>query len=339
MAERTTTTTGSAAGDVADLTELTELTARLIDDPDDEAAERALPMARLRAATALGAVPAREPWPPVVDDPFPDIRGRLPEIGPSDLSADVVAGGILHHGAVIVRGMLSAPDVERFQQGIEQAFAAREAANEAADAGGQPDPSPWFTPFRPGRNTAGQRGKPHLVRLVDSPRVLRDVLATYGRLGLFDAISEYLGEPTVITANKSVLRWLETPRILPTDFHQDGRFMGGEARSVNVWVTLTGCHGDVPALDVVPRREAGIHPTGQGDSGFDWTLSAAEVVALAGDHGITRLDLEPGDGVLFDHLLVHRTGYEPTMRLPRLAIELWCFAPSHTPEQYQQLLV
>lgn len=312
------------------------LEARLDGDATDVDAELELPYARFRAAAALRGTTGRSPWPPEVADPFPDVRGRVPEVAPTALTSEVLAGGILHHGAVLVPGLLGPEELERIRTGTERAFAARDDVDPTGDPHGTG--TPWFTPFRPGQNTAGQRGRPHLVRMVDAPRVLQDVLITYRRRGVLDAIAGYLGEPTVVTANKSVLRRLTTPEILPTDFHQDGRFMGDEARSVNVWVTLSDCTGDAPTLDLVPRREAAIHPTGQGDSGFDWTLSAAEVAALAGDDGIVRLELSAGDAMLFDHRLVHRTGYDRSMTQARLALELWCFAPSHVPWQYQPLL-
>src|SRR5690606_14986679 len=104
-----------------------------------------------------------------------------------------------------------------------------------------------------------------LIRLVDSPRLLAEVLGTYRRLGILDTVAAYLGEAPVFTANKTVLRYLSVPdTILPSDFHQDGRFMGGDIRALNVWSTLTDCGTDAPTLDLVPRREPCIHPTGQG---------------------------------------------------------------------------
>ena len=329
MGQTTTTPTDAAAA-------LQRLVDELAAVGEDAEIERRLPHARLAAGAALAESPGRSPWPPELADPFPDVTAALPEIGRDDIAAASLAGGILHHGAVIVRGLLTAEEVDRLGTGIDRAFAARDAF-EAAD---DPEPSPWFAPFRPGRNTVGQRGKPHLVRLVDVPRLLQDVLDAYRGMGLLDAIGDYFEEPPVITANKAVLRRVEVPPTppLPTDFHQDGRFMGDDVRSVNTWVTLTDCLGDAPSLDLVPRREPAIHPTGQGDSGFDWTLSEAQVAAMAGAEGIQRMQLRAGDALVFDHRLVHRTGYDRAMTSARLAIELWCFAPSHAPPTYQPLL-
>lgn len=310
-----------------------ELTDLLEQGPDAEA-EQQLPYLQLEAAGGLRDRPGRTPWPPVIDDPFPTVTGRLPEISPAELSVDTVGGGILHHGAVIVRGLLDAVDVERIRDGMDRTFEARSRV----EATGDRDAGvPWYVKFRPRAKTSGQKGKPHLVRLVDAPRVLADVLATYRRLGLLDTIERYLGEPPVFTANKSVLRYLELPKFVPTDYHQDGRFMDASVRAVNAWVTLTDCGADAPTLDLLPRREPAIHPTGRGQDGFDWTLSEADVEALAAGTPVVRLELQAGDAVLFDHFLVHRSAYSPTMTKMRQAIELWFFAPSAAPKEYQLL--
>jgi hypothetical protein len=310
-----------------------EITEALQHRPDPDA-ERVLPHLQLDATEGLRDVAPRTPWPPAIDDPFPDVSGRLPEITGAQLSAETLGGGLLHHGAVLVRRMLAADDVDRIRPGMDRTIAARAIAEAGTDHEGG---APWYIPFRPSKKTAGQKGKPHLVRLVDAPRVLPDVLATYRRLGLLGAIESYLGDPPVFTANKSVLRYLERPQFVPSDYHQDGRFMDASVRAANVWVTLTDCGTDAPTLDLIPRREPTIHPTGNGNDGLDWTLSEREVDQLAGDTPVVRLELEAGDGVLFDHFLVHRSAYSPAMTKMRQAIEFWFFAPSHAPKDYQLL--
>jgi len=312
-----------------------ELTGSLLAGGRDAEVEAELPHLRLAAAEMLRDTVGRAPWPPRYEDPFPDVRGALPEIGPEELTADVVVGGILHHGAILVRGMLGPDDVDRVGREMDLTFESRLAADEEP-AGAEEEP-PWWVPFRPVQKTVGQRGKPHLIRVVDAPRVLADALDTYRRLGLIDLIGDYFGEPPVFTANKSVLRYLEVPPAVFTDFHQDGRFMGTDVRALNVWVTLTDCGTDAPSLDLIPRREQDIAPTGNGTSGFDWTIAATEADEMAGDTPVVHLDLRAGDGLLFDHMLVHRSGVRAGMTGMRKAIEWWFFAPSHVPWKYQPL--
>ena len=45
----------------------------------------------------------------------------------------------------------------------------------------------------------------------------------------------------------------------------------------------------------------------------------------------------PGDAVLFDHLLLHRTGVDPSMTATRYATETWFFAPSAYPDPLKQV--
>ena len=294
-------------------------------------------MDRLEAANALRGSSGREPWPPVYPDPFPDLDGGPPEIGPDGVDEATVVGGVRHHGAVVIRGLLDAAEVDRIRTEMDRARDAR-LARDLSEVPADVDPT-CFAPFRPGENTVGQNGKPHLIRMVDAPRVLAEVLATYRRKGLLDVIESYFDEPPVFTSNKSVLRYLETPKLRLTDFHQDGRFMGADVRAVNVWVTVTDCGTDAPTLDLVPRREPAIAPTGNGTSGFDWTISEVEAEALAAEGGtaVTRLHLRAGDAVVFDHFLVHRSGHAEGMTEMRKAIESWFFAPSHVPWAYQPL--
>lgn len=309
-------------------------TDQLLSDGPDEELEQSLPTLRYEAARRLAGQPGRDHWPPDLADPFPQVRGQFPEIGPDEVTTPTLAGGMLHHGGVIIRGLVGEPELDRLRAGMESTFAAREEAG--GDSAGR---APWFVPFRSGGNTVGQRGKVHLVRLVDSPRYLVEVLDLYGRLGLLDVIESYFGEPPVFTSNKTVLRRLELPKFVPSDFHQDGQFMGSDVRSANVWLTLDDCGPDAsaPALDVVPRREPAILPTGNAPSGFDWTLSAEEVEAAAGGTPPVRLDMKAGDALFFDLFLIHRTGFSAGMTDIRRAIEFWFFAPSSMPAKYQAL--
>jgi hypothetical protein len=311
--------------------------------------ERELVHLRLAAAQHLAPTTGRDQWPPGLGDPFPNLRGVLPEIAPDRLEPAVVGGGVVHHGAVIVRGLLGTDDVARVRDGMDRTYQDRLASFQQSadpgegDDGSTPDPTGpigsdgWFAPFRPKQPTAGQKGKEHLIRLVDAPRLLADLIDTYRRVGLLPLVQQYLGEPPVFTANKSVLRYVRTPRMLPTDYHQDGRFMGDDVRAINIWVTLDDCGRHAPSLDVVPRREAVIHPTGNGANGFDWTLSADEVTGLAADTPVTRLELQAGDAVIFDQFLVHRSAHSRHFEGLRRAVEWWFYAPSRFPPQYQSL--
>jgi hypothetical protein len=55
--------------------------------------------------------------------------------------------------------------------------------------------------------------------------------------------------------------------------------------------------------------------------------------------GIVRPRFEPGDALLFDHLMLHRTASEPSMTKRRYAIETWFFAPSAYPDGQVPLVI
>lgn len=304
------------------------------DDPAElEATLAKFALDRVAAAAALPADAAPEPWPAPQPDPFAGLSGQVPEIRGAELTPAVLAGAIIHHGALVVRGMVRDEDVARLHHGLESASAALESVTTPTESA-----LPWFVPLLPRPKNFGLRSKSKVVRLADAPLVMEDVLATYHRIGLIEAIGAYFGEPPVFTAEKSVLRRMPLEMPIPTDWHQDGRFMGADTRSVNVWVALSDCGTNSPSLDVVPRREPGVASTGQGDNGLDWTLSTAQVEAIAGATPPVRLEFAAGDGLVFDHFLIHRTAYAETMTEVRRAIECWFFAPSHAPDKYQKLL-
>jgi hypothetical protein len=95
---------------------------------------------------------------------------------------------------------------------------------------------------------------------------------------------------------------------------------------------LTDCGVDAPSLDVVPRRPAGVLPTGVNQAWQSWTVSELTVAEVLDDPPVVRPVFEPGDALLFDHLLVHRTGTAEGMQKVRYAVENWFFAPSAYPE-------
>jgi hypothetical protein len=102
--------------------------------------------------------------------------------------------------------------------------------------------------------------------------------------------------------------------------------MGEGIRSLNVWIALTDCGIDAPSLDLVTRRADALLPMGQG-AFAEWGLRADVVESFAAG-AIVRPVFQKGDAILFDHLAVHRTGMDATMKRDRHAIETWLLAPS-----------
>jgi hypothetical protein len=299
--------------------------------------ERCLVGWRMDAYARLPHGPGRPDWPPEYADPFPGMDG-LPAIDAADLTAEILGGAILHHGALWIRGLVDPDEAARLRAGIESARVARDLYHgDGAEEGGDA----WYSPV-PGRHVAPeQRRWVELgdgVRTTDSPRFTFALIELFERQGLIDVIAEFLGERPALSVLKSTLR-----RVNPdagTDWHQDGAFLGAHVRSVNVWLGLSDCGEDAPGLDLVGRRVPYVLQTGSHGSIFDWAVGPGivDTLAQAGAPVLSPV-FAAGDAVLFDHLMLHRTGVRPGMTKSRWAVESWFFAPSAYPMEQVPVVV
>jgi hypothetical protein len=256
----------------------------------------------------------------------------VPEVSADQLTAGLIQAAILRHGALLVRGLIDSESALRLADGIDRAFAAREAfaASDGSDEAyyAELEPEPPNEPI-PHRHAVQEGGG---VLAVDSPRVAFETFETFERAGLRELVADYLNEPPAISANKTTLR-KATPDVGGA-WHQDGKFLG-DVNSLNLWVSLSHCGDTAPGMDLVPRRLDHIVDAGVGDEGFNRIVVPHErAVELAGEPGIIRPIFEPGDAMFFDHLYLHQTASDPSMPNPRFAIESWFFGPSAFPEDY-----
>jgi hypothetical protein len=163
------------------------------------------------------------------------------------------------------------------------------------------------------------------------------LIRTYAELGVERLVTDYFGERPAIAAEKTTLRKVQVTR--EADWHQDGRFLGRNIRSLNVWVALTDCGVDAPGLDIVPVYPDRILETGTGAARFDWTIDHGVVLREFGATASWSPHFLAGDALFFDHMLVHRTGHRPSMTRSRYALETWFFAPSAYPAGQTSLLI
>jgi hypothetical protein len=274
-------------------------------------------------------------WPPSGDDPFADCPG-IPEISADELTADAIRGGIVHHGSLLVRGLVPPARVQQLIEDIDRSMAAHD--ERVAGAPDSPDES-WFVPFNAGpaykplgffrRKWVREGGG---VWTIDSPRALFDLIETFREVGIGEVIEEYLGERPAFAVDKCTLRRVPVD-IAGADWHQDGSFLGGGIRTVNVWLALTACGGDAdaPGLEIVPRRLQEVAATGTDGATFDWSVGPGMVEKVSDGVDLVRPRFEPGDALLFDELNLHRTATRPGLRSERYAVETWFFAPSRYP--------
>ncbi len=256
---------------------------------------------------------------------------ELTDLGPGDLTVERFRAEMAHHGCVLVRGLIDPERAAALRDGIDRALDAFDA-----EPGELEDRSSWFRPFEPRPEHGKLGGRRRFMReagslwAVDSPQMFANLLELLDHTGVARLVELILEERPVISANKFNLR--RVPPGIPTNWHQDGAFLGEQTRSVNLWLSLSDCGVDAPGLDIVPRRIDRVVPTGTHDAAFDWSVAQAVVDEVAGEAGVTRPRFEAGDALLFDHLFLHRTAIGPTMTKSRYAIESWFFAASTFPD-------
>jgi hypothetical protein len=304
------------------------------------ATELAIALADLRVSAARSYEPTspRSPWPPVYEDRFPEVVGRIPAISAAGLDADVLGGAVSHHGALIVRGLFDSDQVRRGIDAIERAQACRDVAG---------DPDGWFRPPAiegDKRALAMNSALRQRVReqggtwLADSPRGSALFLGELASCGVIDLITEHLGERPFISLEKSTMRRSPAEdRIVA--WHQDGSFLDAQVRTMNVWVALSKCGGDYPspALEVAPFRIPEVLET---EGLFSPNALSFDLVAeITAETPTVVPEFDPGDAILFDELFLHRTYLNAQMTEDRYALECWFFAPSHPATAYVPVLV
>ncbi len=140
-----------------------------------------------------------------------------------------------------------------------------------------------------------------------------------------------LGTRPLMTGHKWALRRM--PRRKLTFWHQEASvFDSGPLRTLNVWMALTAAGGDAPGFEVLPRREQVVHPTVKG---FGVSNKTFEEVR---DRDYASPCYGPGDAMIFDECLLHRTKSDQSMTGERYSIESWFFSPGGVPDQDQVVL-
>jgi hypothetical protein len=236
-----------------------------------------------------------------------------------------VRSAILNHGSIIVRGLVDPAGVDLLVADIDRAFDAYDAYRAGRDI---PDRDAWFQPFKYEESFVERQFRREAggVLAVDSPRALFDLVETFEETGVGTLVREYFSEPPALLAKKWTLR-RTSHKAGPSDWHQDGSFMGKDIRSLDVWVALSHCGDDAPGIDVVGRRLHEIVERGTEGAHLDWTVGPGVVDRVA-EGKVVRPIFEPGDALIFDHMNLHCTAIDPTMTRDRYAVEAWFFAPS-----------
>lgn len=333
---------GAAARELAEQQRYVEAIAmatRHLRHAEDTLLEQLLVEWRCRAMATMPATTARADWPPVYADPFPHTEA-LPEITHDQLTSEVMAGAILHHGSLLVRGLIGPDRVASLKAAIDEAF-----GDHARHGGGYDEaiatPRYRRLPLPADNLVFASRDwveRAAAIYLTDSPRTTAEFIALLKELGIPSLIEAYMGEMPALSAGKTTLR--RVPHTMETtSWHQDGAFLGKDIRSVNLWICLSDAGVDASGLDIVPKRLDYLVEQGTGNAYFNWDVGDDIARAAAGDTPIASPVFKPGDAMLFDHMMLHRTGLPPGMARDRYAIEAWMFAPSHYPMEQMPLVL
>jgi hypothetical protein len=275
-------------------------------------------------------------WPPRSDTRLAASVG-VPDIAAAELTADALVAGVRNHGAVIVRGLFDPALCADLRERIDLALANFESRT------GEHDPR-WHTPFSdidgtplsPTYRANGYVSFQGQVPVADAPGASSVILDSFADTGVTELVTEYLGEPPVLTLEKWTLR--RVPPTTNTSWHQDGAFLGEDVHTVNLWIALSDCGETASGLDVVGKRFDSIVATGTEGAYFEWDVAPTVVEAERGDSPIVSPVFEPGDAVFFDQFLLHRTGVKEGMTENRYALESWFFTPTSYPSHYAGLL-
>lgn len=314
--------------------ELERLTERNRDHRDLETERGILTLRNLIGVAALESPPAPREHP--TPDPGLPESPQLPELRREQVTPGLLRAGILRDGCLLVRGLVPRADALRFAEQIDRAFVERDRHDD-----GEPHDPAYYSEFEPDARFGTEMARPWIklgggVLAVDSPMLFSGMQEMFAAAGLRELVEGYLGEPPMITAQKTTLR--KAAPSVPGAWHQDGKFMG-QVRALNLWLSLSRCGDEAPGLDIVPRRLDGFLTTQTDEALLDYAASQKVVEEAAGEKGVLRPIFEPGDALFFDDLFMHKTGSDPGMPKPRYAIENWFFGASAFPTEYAPLIV
>ncbi len=296
----------------------------------DDALEKRLIDLRISAAPMALAEPKAGMWSRESTIELAKGPYSIPEIHGSSLSAAHIASGILTHGALIVRNLLDKNSCEQLRADIDRSFESR-----SEQANGNRLADSWYS-------MPASVPKPALpggaIWAACAPRPMHTLLEFYDSINLHSILDEYLGQETLLSVKKWVLRRAQA--LDPSGWHQDGAFMGSNIRSANLWISLSKCGQgtDAPGIDIVPARLEKIVETGTEGAPFDWSVSNQLVDReFKNTPPVTPL-FDEGDAIFFDHLNLHRTSPGLHYSLPRHAVECWFLGAENYPARQVPML-
>ena len=159
-------------------------------------------------------------------------------------------------------------------------------------------------------------------------------MEAYSNAGMGAIMSEYLGEPPLLLAERLQVDRQILGVGLP--WHQDGAFFGGNLGGLNSFLALEPCGVETTGLSVVAHRfneVVGVEAGQRANLDYGVALKDPDIEGIAGRGSICTPALEAGDAIFLDEMTMHRTGRPPKGKArPRCWAVSWFFASSRFPE-------
>lgn len=153
-------------------------------------------------------------------------------------------------------------------------------------------------------------------------------------------ITARLGAPVAVDLDQAWIRRQYAPSRYPPlhrphGWHQDGALgfdflsrsgsSNGLLSMVTAWITLNECGSSAPGLELLTRPLPGLLAPAE--------LTESAVSARFSSAGFSRPVMNPGDALLFEGSVLHRTYVNPAMTADRTSIELRFFPAEQLPER------
>lgn len=284
---------------------ISNLSAKLTDQPKPRLEARIIDLRMKLAKTLKSSGSAQTPEDRFKSDLFAG-ETDIPEVQASDLTAEAIASGLLHHGALMIRGLYNAEQIA-FLTKIAEHEQARKIA----------DPKAIVSTF----------SFCHLMRV-------------YEESGLLEAVKGYLGEDAIIALERARLRYKGLNQTAGLSWHQDGSYFGEKCFALNCWAAVTECGRNNNGLSLVPRRnheqlgadavEKSKNRFGKADLAYGNKV-LKEYLPKNAD-GIKSPYFNAGDAIIFDEMTLHRTAKVDKITLPQIVSISWFFSLSRFPK-------
>ncbi len=243
---------------------------------------------------------------------------RAIEVGPGPFSADELASVLDRHGVAVVRGGLPEHDCQallpRLEHNLAQAYVPNQPPGDSTELN---VPLHFFCDSSETAALAARFAEIREQPIAAWHWALEGVVSTddvwrriSGMTTILEAVAKRLGGPLAIDRSLGYARakLASQRRVLP--FHQDARTGYWEIPTIAMWMPLVACGVDAPGLEVVPRRLHSLFPVGLygGRERADYqSYPASAIDDLIPPWAVLAPLLEPGDVLLFDSYVLHRT--------------------------------